>query len=295
MKHYIGLCLLLASNAVSQNVHATEILPYKGNATVRTNAKTEKTIKDELTGWFSIHRPIFSRDIQKYRNAPDITGDAMCAALIDIYQSVQHLGDTPFQQGDSHELTEGKNRLRRAIEFLGHCADEPAKQLLLDIANDARKADTYRTRAVKASIRCADAQQVRDVILRFFFDNQLNPYGTYWNVISVYDESDGKSQKREAILATLFVLLAREENKTRFAEMDKKLAERSTEYATSSQRLAMLKRMSKLPPSKFRDTDPDINAALKSFRFRFFKTNVSTNMTELMARDFSKPVEVKKE
>ena len=89
-------------------------------------------------------------------------------------------------------------------------------------------------------------------------------------------------------------LLAREEDKNNFAQTDKWLAERNKEYATSSQRLAMLQRMSKLPPSPFSDTDPDINAALKSFRFRLFKTSVSTNMTELMARDFSKPAEVQK-
>ena len=110
-----------------------------------------------------------------------------------------------------------------------------------------------------------------------------------------YDEAVDDPQKREAILATVIALLAREESKDRFAEMDKQVARRNKEYATSSQRLAMVQRMSKLPPSRGRDTDYDINAALKSFRFRLFKTNVSTNMTELMSRDFSKPVEVKKE
>ncbi|MCL1920919.1 MAG: hypothetical protein FWG50_07555 [Kiritimatiellaeota bacterium] len=115
------------------------------------------------------------------------------------------------------------------------------------------------------------------------------PYAPYSVALDVYDDSGGDPQKREAIVASLIVALAREENKDIFSYRDKQLAERSKDYATSAQRLDMLKRMSKLPPSKARDTDPDLKKALASFRFRFFKTNVSTNLTELMARDFGKP------
>ncbi|MCL1921432.1 MAG: hypothetical protein FWG50_10230 [Kiritimatiellaeota bacterium] len=74
-----------------------------------------------------------------------------------------------------------------------------------------------------------------------------------------------------------------------YSYRDKQLAERSREYATSAQRLAMLQRMSKQSPPKGSDTYNDLKKALASFRFRLFKTNVSTNLTELMARDFGKP------
>ena len=293
MRRYIGLFLLLAGNAVSQNASITKELPSERDA-AKVNIKTVETIKNELIGWFSGHRPVFPQDIQRYRDAPDVTGDAMCAALMAIYQSVQHLGSEPFQRGEPQETTENKKRLRQSIEFLGHCADEPTKRLLLDIANDETKARCYRITAVSASIQCADAQEVRDVPIRFIVAVKIKPSNAWAKAIWVYDEPECDPQKREAILATLITLLAREENKTEFVDMDKKLAERSTEYATSSQRLAMLQRVNKLPPAKFIKTEPDLKAALKSFRFRLFKTSVSTNMTELMARDFSKPVEVKK-
>ena len=289
MRYYIGLCLLLAGNVVSQDVRLMEALPDEKNAVARSNVKPVETIKNELIGWFSTHHPIFPRDIQRYRDAPDVTGDAMRAALMEIYQSVQHLGDTPSQEGDSHEIKRDGMRLLYSIKFLGHCADEPTKRLLLDIANDETKAQIYRIWAISASIQCANAQEVRDVLLRFIVNVKIRPYNAWLNAFSAYDESEHDPQKREAILATLIVLLAREERKGRFVAMDKDLAERSKEYATSSQRLAMLQRMSKLPPDKFPKTDPDLNTALKSFRFRFFKTNVSTNMTELMTRDFRKP------
>ena len=180
-------------------------------------------------------------------------------------------------------------RLLYSIEFLGYCADEPVKRLLLDIANDETKAQIYRIWAVTASIQCADAQEVRDVLIRFIVDVKVDPYDAWLAAFSVYDRAEDNPQKREAILATLIVLLARsEESKRILVEMDGKLAKRNTEYATSSQRLAMLQRINKLPPSKALKTEPDLKAALKSFRFRFFKTNVSTNMTELMTRDFRK-------
>jgi len=74
-----------------------------------------------------------------------------------------------------------------------------------------------------------------------------------------------------------------------YSYRDKQLAERSREYATSAQRLAMLQRMSKQSPPKGSDTYNDLKKAQASFRFRFFKTNVSTNLTELMSRDFTQP------
>ena len=289
MRPYIGLCLLLASNVVSQNTHATEGLPSEKDEATRSNVRSVENIRDYLIGRFSSNHPTFSWEIQKYRKAPDVTDDALRAALMEIYQLVQHLGSEPFQKGDPRELTENKRRLLDSIDWLGYCADEPVKRLLLDIANDETKAECYRLAAVSSSIQCADAQEVRDVILRFMVDVKIRPYSAWLNAFSVYDESEDDPQKREAILATLIVLLAKEERKGRFVAMDKKLAERDKEYATSAQRLAMLQRMSKLPPDKFPKTDPDLNTALNSFRFRFFKTNVSTNMTELMARDFSKP------
>ena len=87
------------------------------------------------------------------------------------------------------------------------------------------------------------------------------------------------------------VALAREDSRRNFMSVDKELAQRSKEYATSRQRLAILQRMNKLPPSNWYGDSSSLDPAIKSFRFRFFKTNVSTNLTELMARDFTKPLE----
>ena len=295
MRHYIGLCLLLAGNAVSQNAHTPRDNTGEENVLVKLSPPPPEEMENILRGWFADGHPMFAEDIVRYKETTGVTDDALRAVLLDIYQSVRHLADVPFQRGEPRKLTSDRWRLRRSIQWLGHCADEPTKRLLLDFANDETKVRNYRIYAVDASIQCAAAQEVRDVLLHFFADKKLNPYGTYWHAEKRYDEAEANPQKQEAILATVIALLARDEDKDVFAEMDKKVAERSKEYATSSQRLAMIQRMSKLPPSRHRDTDNDLKTAQKSFRFRLFKTNVSTNMTELMARDFRKPVEVKKE
>ena len=291
MKYCIGLFLLLTSSVVPQNVYTARDNADEGNAP----ANAQENIKKNLMAWFATDGIVIEwKTIQTYGKTSGISDDTLRAVLMDIYKSFRHLERNPFKRGEPHEITEDKRKLSNAIEWLGYYADEPTKRLLLDIASDDTIARDYRIPAITASIQCAGAQQVRDVLLRFLIDMKVKPYSAYLCAIRVHDESEDDPQKREAILASLMVVLAREEDKIDFASADKKLAERSKEYATSSQRLAMLQRMSKLPPSPFDRANHDISDARKSFRFRLFKTNVSTNMTELMARDFSKPVEVKK-
>ena len=294
MKYHIGLCLLLAGNVLSQYMDLRSVSSGEALARLREEYKDPENLKKDLMSSFRMEPSIFSETNLSFKESFGITDDTLRTALMGIYQSVQHLGGESVQMDEPLERFEDRRRLLHATQWLGYCADDATKRLLLDIANDDTNDNTYRTFAVIASVQCSDAQEVRDVLVRFLVDMRVTPYITYLYVTRVHDAAKEDSPKREAILATLMVVLAREEDKNYFALMDKWLAERSKEYATSSQRLAMLQRMSKLPPSPFSYTDPDIKAALKSFRFRLFKTNVSTNMTELMARDFSKPAEVKK-
>jgi len=284
--------LLLAGNAASLEWEVIESFSDEHIARLSEEFKTPANLREYLMFGFTSGHPLWSHEIPLFKRKFHISDDTLCAVLADIYKSVQHLGGGPFRRDDPEELTHDKGRLYYSIVWLGYCADEPAKRLLLDIASDDTKEWRNRLVAINAYIQRADAQQARDVLVRALIgDMQVKPYSTYLCAFEVYDGSESDPLKREAIIASLMVALAREGNKGLFADMDKRLAARSKEYATSTQRLAMLQRKSKLPPSQFRDTDPDLKAALKSFRFRFFKTNVSTNLTELMARDFSKPAE----
>ena len=220
----------------------------------------------------------------------DVSGEALRNALMGIIRECsEKVQWKNGQAGEPDDITWARDALINAIRWLGTCADTEAKNILMRITTDDTKDNRFRVAAIGGYLRCADAQEARDALVRFLINMRVNPYSIYLIAMSVYDGADRDMGKREAIAASLTIALAHEKSKDVFAEMDKKLAERSKDYAASAQRLAMLRRMSRLPPSTFRDTDPDLKAALKSFRFRLTKTNVSTNLTELMARDFGKP------
>ena len=286
----IGVCLMLAGAAASQEQEAglDERL-----AQAREAYKDPEKLKATLMRIFAIDDRVLDprKEIPIFKQKYHVSDETMRTALMSIYESVRHLGDDPAHSDEPRETIYDKRRLFCSLEWLGFCADGATKELLMRWATDGTKANDYRVPAIDAYIRCADAQQVRDALIRFLIDMRVDPYGTYLQAFAVYDESD--VQKREAITASLVVALSREEDKGRFADMDKKLAKRSKEYAESSQRKAMVERMSKLPPGLYRDTDPDLKAALESFKALPKLTSVSTNLTELMARDFRKPPEKK--
>ena len=71
----------------------------------------------------------------------------------------------------------------------------------------------------------------------------------YGYAIRAYDEAEGDTQKREAIISSLSAALMREKNEKFFAEVDQDLVKRNKEYAESPQRKAKLERM-KVPPDK---------------------------------------------
>ena len=219
----------------------------------------------EKTGWW-----LWEQDMEGFGRKFNVSEEALEEALLDVYRISPRYS---------------------VIRWLGFCAGEEGKKVLWDIANDSAKTNGIRSTAIIAYIQRADALQVRDALVRFLIDVKIDTYSTYLYAFSVYDGSD--AQKREAIAASLAVTLAREEGKGRFADMDKRLAQRSKDYAESSQRKAMVDRMSKLPPGLYRDTDPDLKTALESFKTLPKLTSVSTNLTELMACDFRKPPEKK--
>jgi len=100
----------------------------------------------------------------------------------------------------------------------------------------------------------ANTQEKWDAIARFLADDVrsgiLPFFNMYHAAMQAYDEAEGDTQKREAIVATVSAALVKEEDKKAFEEADKHLAERSTEYAESPQRKAALDRLNKPPEKK---------------------------------------------
>ncbi|MCL1921856.1 MAG: hypothetical protein FWG50_12430 [Kiritimatiellaeota bacterium] len=248
--------------------------------------KLERYIKELL--W----RDNFMGDVPpRFKRKFNVSDEVMRAALMSLIRDCSaKVGWQDDETPKTGELLWTRAVLGAAILWLGACTDAETKQFLMGIAADGTQRKWYRSNAVKAYLYHADAQETRDTLARFLIKREAEIYVHFLAAIRVYDESEDDPQKREVIIASLIVALAQEENRGFFAMMDKNLAERNKEYATSHQRLAMVQRMSKLPPTNwYGDSEKALDPALKSFRFRFFKTNVSTNLTELMSRDFTQP------
>ena len=263
---------------------------HKENDTAhyRERYKDPEKLKVDLMAGFASEIFVWKDEIPLFKQKFNIKDDVLRSVLMEIYESAKHVGNVPISYEDSEEMLFAPKKLYNSIAWLGCCADQPARELLMRIATDDTVVKNYRVPAIMAYIQCADAQQMRDALVCFLVNTGLNAHGVYQQAIDVYDESKDDKRKREAILTTLIVLLAREGNKVIFADMDKKLAVRSKEYATSAQRLAMLQRMNGLPPFWNSGPDHDLKNELESLQSRARFTNVSTNMTELMKRDFNK-------
>jgi len=290
----IGLCLLLAGNAIASSMvweEYYENCPDEDIAYLTEYFNDPEHFKEFLMS-LGDNRVFWPENIPLFKKKFDVQDKVARPVLLDIYrESLLKARWMPFSPDDTVDVRSSKRGLFHSIEWMGLFADEPVKQLLLGIATDDSADSFYRGPAIRGYLRCASAQNARDVLVRLLTGTGTvaNHSEIYKSAILAYDEAEDDPQKREAILASMSVLLARESEKWLFVSVDKDVAKRSREYAESSQRLAILKRINKLPPSTNYGTDNDLNAALESYKSRKTFTSVSTNQTELMARDFRKP------
>jgi len=185
----------------------------------------------------------------------DVSDEAMQGVLMDIIrESSVKAGLEKYQQSGSVEVYTANWHLREAIKWMETCANAEGKRLLMDIATDNSKDDFFRSSAIRTYMSRADMQEKWDTVVRFLADDEVRlalrfDFNAYSVAMEVYDRAENDTQKREAIVVAISAALAKEEDKKAFAEADKLLAERSTEYAESPQRKAALERMNK-PPEK---------------------------------------------
>jgi len=181
----------------------------------------------------------------------DVSKDAMRSILLDVIResSVKTKWEMP-QQRKPEDIFIASHYLCEAITWLGVCADAEGKRLLMGIAEDSAKDKEFRFRALDSYVRCADVQETRDTITRFLADDMratFHPPDLHYIVMWAYDKAKDDAQTREVIVTAMSTALLKEANSIYFADADKLLAERSTEYAESPQRKATLDRMNKPP------------------------------------------------
>ena len=258
MKQYIiGLCLLLANGVFSQNALMIRKPTAEEIAASRESYKNPESVKKTLMRRFAADHPIASGFLPEFKERYDIADGVLRAALMDICQSVRHVGKDPFHHGEPLELTEDKRRLHDALECLRYCADKPVKEFLMKVATDGAMDNTYRSVAIRSYLRCADAEEVRSGFPPLLADKSQNIPYLYRIAMRAYDDLANDTQKREAFMSTAAAALLKEEDKTIFAEADGGMAGRNKEYAASPQRKAALQRFDlPLPPEPKEEKKP---------------------------------------
>jgi len=182
----------------------------------------------------------------RFKRKFNVDDAIMYAALTNIfYESSAKIERELWNKEDPLDIQRTKTLQMASIQWLGACTNANTKTLLMDIAIDDTKEKLHRSAAIGAYLQCANAQEARDALVRFLRNTRIDPYSTYVYAIWLFDETKGDTEKSKAILSALSNILVNEEDKNLFFKTDKKLAERSKEYADSPQRKAALERMNK--------------------------------------------------
>lgn len=173
-------------------------------------------------------------DTFKKQNA--VSDEQLHRVLMAVYRET---GDNrPALTPQSDEWKRNQGIAESVVRWLPKCGNVPVKDFLLDHMT-AKEADGHiRQQAFLAYLRVADAEEAKDVLLRFLVGEDrmdLERLSVYGFARVVYDKADSP-EKKAAILAALAVAAAKEEGKIRFMKVDGILAERSAAYRHSIER-----------------------------------------------------------
>jgi len=240
-----GWFLLLVCNVMAMEWRTYEGLSDENVAYLRERFKTPENLKESLMGNFTSEHFLWPHETLLFKQKFGVADDILRAALLEIiHESVKVAEWKPCSIEDPEELTFAKRRLMESIKWLGVCADDSAKEFLMEIAVDDTKGEVYRDEAVDAYIRSADAQQVKDALIRFLVKERVLIDSTYFYATEAYDAAEDDPQKRAAIVSALTAAaLEKEEDRGYFAKADEHFAGQDKGYAQSPQRKKALDRM----------------------------------------------------
>ncbi len=290
------IVLLFAASCVTPLDGAEPVL---GQTARQESAPEDENLKSMLRREFMVDHDvdvvtedwsIWSEGV-RFKKDTNISDERFHAVLIDIYREAEATIQARNQESQDMQVLKNAERwMRGAVFWLGACEDVASKTFLLDLASDTSKNGSLRIIAIASYLRVADAEETKDVLLRFLTGDRrgVDPLSVYEHAAETYDHTPPEDEaKRRAIIAALMVAAAREEGKIGFVEVDRILAMRSDTYRRSRQRLAMLEHHSLEPPTKNLYTDADLKAALAESRNYRSHSSVNTNAAMLQAIDFN--------
>ena len=228
-------------------------LPEQEAERLREDFKDATKLKECMTRKLLGTWAIAPEKMMAFKQRFGISDETMQTVLMDVVSEFSvKAGWAPSRQGDAKNAYVANMLLRGAIIWLGVCADGEGKKFLMDIATDSAKDGEFRKRAFSSYLRRADAQETKDALDSVLADDVKTKFGSdnlniCYAALVAYDDAKDDLRKREIIVSAVSAVFMKDDFAFTFA--DKKLAERSTEYAESPQRKAALERMNK-PPEK---------------------------------------------
>jgi len=208
----------------------------------------------------------------------EVTNEQFHRVLMDIYgeAEVQGLALTPNTSawGQNRDIVVG------VLVCLPMCGDIPVKGFLLDYAASKENDPHIRSAAVSSYLRAANAEEARDVLLRFLVgDERMGDYARSSLYVFAKDVWDASSpDKKAAILQALFEAASSESPPWLFEECDSRLLLMDPAWRDSPRRKSMLERQLSLPFSEhYTDLKNKMEKELRRISLTTRNSTVSTN------------------
>jgi hypothetical protein len=221
----------------------------------------------------------------------EVTDEQFHRVLMDLYKEAA--SKWPMLTPSTEEWTKNKQIVIGVLACLPMCGEVPVQGFLLDYVASKEKENFTRTVALSSYLRVADAEEAKEVLLRFLVgEERMNSQAR--SSICEYARTafmEADAEKKAAILESLYAALSKEDNKWLFRGYDNLLCELSTQYADSHQRLAILKRLIN-SPSLCKADDyalPELQEKLKVLQKTHLYTNISTNIVSLAVQNVNTP------
>jgi len=268
----IGLCLLMASYAISQE-WADYFKPNSEEkiASWKADFKDAEKLKEALKQRLILGH-IFpdNNNIPAFKEKFGVTDESIRSALKSIYEAPD------------------KAVFFNSVEAMCAFADERMKPFLLEAATDRATQPGPRQAAIWKYLRLANAEEVKNFFVIILMD-KTEFSNDMKDALTSLPNRDADEQKREAIIASLRVVAAQEEDWKRFEYWDFVLMSRDKDYALSRQRVELLKKHAASEPADAESHQiTTLKDRLAEIQTRATFTNVSTNLTDLIKRDFRK-------
>jgi len=216
----------------------------------------------------------------------EVSDEQFHRVLMELYKEAESKWTTLTP--NTEEWAKNKQDVIGVLACLSKCGDIPVKDFLLDYVASKEKENFTRTVALSSYLRVADAEEAKDVLLRFLIGGErMDDYARssiYVHAKDVWDVSS--PDKKAAILHAFCEAAAFESPQWVFEECDIRLLLMDPAWRESPRRESMLRRQLSLPFSKYY-TELETQMEKEIERIEKIKQHsvISTNLASLAVQN----------